>query len=155
MLDSKKIIVTFLAVLIVLWVFWFFGFQGGSPVTLEPKLYGEAAKSIVPKGSTSSVLEPVSFSGNADFPTYLTDSFGRTLYVTTRESCTGECLLRWPPYIASSLPRGDGSLGVFENKDAKALQYTWNGKPLYYFAEDKKVGDVNGHGFGGVWFVVQ
>ena len=29
-----------------------------------------------------------------------------------------------------------------------------NGRPIYTFAGDQKVGDVNGQGIGGVWYVI-
>jgi hypothetical protein len=37
------------------------------------------------------------------------------------------------------------------------IQVTYNGHPLYYFAEDTKAGQTNGQGvnaFGAKWFVV-
>jgi predicted lipoprotein with Yx(FWY)xxD motif len=34
------------------------------------------------------------------------------------------------------------------------LQVTYNGMPLYYWAQDQKPGDTTGQNVGGVWFVV-
>ena len=37
------------------------------------------------------------------------------------------------------------------------MQATYNGWPLYYFAEDFVAGDINGHDFeefGGEWYLV-
>ena len=47
-------------------------------------------------------------------------------------------------------------VGTTKRKDGK-LQVTYGGHPLYFFAQDKKAGDVNGQGFvhfGGTWWVV-
>jgi predicted lipoprotein with Yx(FWY)xxD motif len=34
------------------------------------------------------------------------------------------------------------------------MQWTYDKKPLYFFADDKKKGDMAGDGLGGVWHVV-
>jgi predicted lipoprotein with Yx(FWY)xxD motif len=39
-------------------------------------------------------------------------------------------------------------------RDDGGKQYAWKGKPLYYYAEDKKPGDTTGHEVGKSWFVV-
>ena len=38
--------------------------------------------------------------------------------------------------------------------DDGSEQATYNGWPLYYFAQDSAPGDVNGQGVGDVWYVV-
>ncbi len=50
---------------------------------------------------------------------------------------------------------GDGVTGTFATtkRTDGAMQVTYNGVPLYYYAADKKAGDVMGQGIGGVWFV--
>ena len=42
--------------------------------------------------------------------------------------------------------------GVISRDDGRE-QVTYNGLPLYYFANDKAPGDTKGQGVGGVWFV--
>jgi predicted lipoprotein with Yx(FWY)xxD motif len=90
---------------------------------------------------------------------------GRTLYLFTADKhgssvCYGQCAAYWPPLIATNSSVGSGLktslLGTTKRNDGK-LQVTYGGHPLYYFAEDKKPGDVNGQGFvhfGGGWWVV-
>jgi predicted lipoprotein with Yx(FWY)xxD motif len=89
---------------------------------------------------------------------------GRTLYLFTADKhgsvCYGQCAAYWPPLIATDASVGSGLksslLGTTKRKDGK-LQVTYGGHPLYYFAEDKKAGDVKGQGFvhfGGGWWVV-
>ena len=90
---------------------------------------------------------------------------GRTLYLFTadkgkKSACYGQCATYWPPLIAQTPTAGTGLktslLGTTKRKDGK-LQVTYGGHPLYFFADDKKAGDVNGQGFvhfGGTWWVV-
>jgi predicted lipoprotein with Yx(FWY)xxD motif len=97
--------------------------------------------------------------------TILVNAAGRTLYHLKPESahhiiCTGACAKLWPPLLvpsratrllASSGVRG--RLSIVRRPDGK-LQAALNGLPLYTFARDHRPGDVNGQGFGGVWFVL-
>jgi predicted lipoprotein with Yx(FWY)xxD motif len=90
---------------------------------------------------------------------------GHTLYLFTadkgRESkCYGRCAGYWPPLFAAKPTVGAGLkaslLGTTKRRDGK-LQVTYAGHPLYFFAQDKKAGQVNGQGFvhfGGSWWVV-
>jgi predicted lipoprotein with Yx(FWY)xxD motif len=90
---------------------------------------------------------------------------GRTLYLFTADKgaksvCYGKCAAYWPPLIAGTPTAGAGLtaslLGTTKRKDGK-LQVTYHGHPLYYFAPDKKAGDIKGQGFvhfGGSWWTV-
>jgi hypothetical protein len=33
------------------------------------------------------------------------------------------------------------------------VQVTYNGSPLYYYANDAAAGDVTGQGIGGIWYI--
>jgi predicted lipoprotein with Yx(FWY)xxD motif len=90
---------------------------------------------------------------------------GRTLYLFTadksgKSACYGKCASVWPPLIAASPTVGTGlsasRLGTTKRTDGK-LHVTYAGHPLYFFAKDKKAGEVRGEGivhFGGSWWVV-
>jgi predicted lipoprotein with Yx(FWY)xxD motif len=90
---------------------------------------------------------------------------GRTLYLFTadkgkKSTCYGQCASFWPPLFSAKPTVGAGlkasKLGTTKRRDGK-LQVTYAGHPLYFFAKDKKAGDVNGQGFvhfGGSWWVV-
>jgi predicted lipoprotein with Yx(FWY)xxD motif len=82
---------------------------------------------------------------------------GMTLYVfakDTRDSgtsaCTGDCLVKWPALTvaAGGTPTGGsgvaGKLATITRPDDGTLQVTYNGLPLYFFANDKAAGDLNG-----------
>ncbi|WP_454818524.1 hypothetical protein [Labrys neptuniae] len=43
----------------------------------------------------------------------------------------------------AAVKRADGS-----------LQWSYDGKPVYFYAPDKKKGDKTGDGIGGVWHVI-
>ena len=96
----------------------------------------------------------------------LVDSKGITLYDFPPDKgvssvCYGACAALWPPLIAKGKPlAGPGVraslLGTTKRKDGKR-EVTYNGHPLYYFAVDKKAGDIKGQGyvhFGGTWWTV-
>jgi predicted lipoprotein with Yx(FWY)xxD motif len=90
---------------------------------------------------------------------------GRTLYLFTadthkKSACYGQCAKYWPPLIGAKPTVGTGlkaSLAGTTKRKGGKLQVTYGGHPLYFFAQDKKAGDLNGQGFvhfGGTWWVV-
>jgi predicted lipoprotein with Yx(FWY)xxD motif len=97
---------------------------------------------------------------------FLVDGRGMTLYILRKDTpgsgstapvlwgCTSGCAANWLPYVAGSPllagPGVTGILGIFTRPDG-IQQITYNGWPLYYFAGDKKPGDVNGDGIGNLW----
>ncbi len=96
----------------------------------------------------------------------LVNSSGRTLYLfkkdTGRKStCYGQCAEFWPPLKAGGKPTaGSGAraskLGTTKRRDG-TRQVTYNGHPLYRFAQDTRRGDTNGEGikaFGARWYAV-
>jgi len=64
--------------------------------------------------------------------------------------CTGGCLTAWPPLTvaAGQTPTGGagvtGTLATITRADTGAIQVTYDGKPLYFFANDAAPGDTNG-----------
>ena len=98
---------------------------------------------------------------NPKLGTFVTAANGMTLYTFDKDTqnksnCTGQCAVLWPPYLVtgsvpSTLPP---HIGTIKRTDG-STQYTWNGKPLYYYSGDKKAGDTNGDGYGGVWHVAK
>ena len=93
----------------------------------------------------------------------LVNSEGFAVYLFTKDSngvsaCSGGCADAWPPVVAEGEPTaGDGvdaaKLGTITREDG-AVQVTYNGHPLYTYAEDTAAGQTNGQGSGGVWFLV-
>lgn len=98
--------------------------------------------------------------------TYLTDGAGRTLYLWVADKsgpsmCYGGCAQAWPPLLTNGAPTaGKGvdasKLGTTNRKDG-TTQVTYNGNPLYYFAEDTAANQTKGqgnNGFGAKWWIV-
>ncbi|WP_026535871.1 COG4315 family predicted lipoprotein [Arthrobacter sp. H14] len=72
-------------------------------------------------------------------------------------TCTGDCLVAWPPVIVDSeTPKVDGvtgEVGTIETPDGE-LQATIDGLPVYYYVDDKQPGDITGQAVGDVWWLV-
>lgn len=92
---------------------------------------------------------------------YLTDGKGMTLYVFKKDSpgqsaCAGPCVTAWPIFSSEKVEAAEGvsasDFGTITRPDGKK-QTTYRGMPLYYFASDKKPGDLNGQGFKDLWTV--
>jgi predicted lipoprotein with Yx(FWY)xxD motif len=83
--------------------------------------------------------------------TVLADASGMTLYTADQEAdgtikCTGACLQIWKPVTGSvSAPSGvTGKIASTSRSDG-VTQLTYNGAPLYTFAEDSAAGDAKGN----------
>ena len=111
--------------------------------------------------------ETVIVGGNDELGRFLVGGMGMTLYIFTNDemgvsNCVDGCLANWPPLTVGSedeLVAGKGvdagMLGIIERADTGALQVTYDGMPLYYWAQDEAVGDAGGQGRGDVWYVVK
>jgi predicted lipoprotein with Yx(FWY)xxD motif len=91
----------------------------------------------------------------------LTDPSGLTLYVfdndaTTpgRSACTGPCLNMWTPLYAEPGAKAKGEYTLTAREDGKQ-QWTYKGKPLYRWYNDKKPGDQDGDGLRQAWHVAR
>lgn len=140
-----------------------------SPVATESPAATDAATEAPTTDATAGV--PVTGAATinvADVGTFgqaLVDGEGRSLYLFTNDtqnsgasSCTGDCLVNWPPLLTDGDPvAGTGvdqaMLGTISLPDG-TTQVTYNGWPLYYYIDDAAAGDANGQGVGGVWFLV-
>jgi predicted lipoprotein with Yx(FWY)xxD motif len=88
---------------------------------------------------------------------------GRTLYMyapdkKNKSNCYSGCASVWPPLISKAKARaGKGVkaklIGVAMRKNGQH-QVTYKGHPLYTFTSDSKAGEVNGEGYGGIWYVL-
>jgi predicted lipoprotein with Yx(FWY)xxD motif len=94
---------------------------------------------------------------------FIADGDGRSLYLFTKDSpntsnCYDKCEQSWPPLVSEGQPtlRDGISTALISTTVRKngAVQLTYNGWPLYYFAADQAAGDANGQAVGKVWWVV-
>ena len=111
-------------------------------------------------GASNATVKTASVSGK----TVLVSSEGMTLYHLTAEGggkfiCTSSsCVVIWRPLTVSAgaTPTGTvGSIGVVKRPDG-TTQVTYNGMPLYTFAQDKAPGEANGQGIKdvGTWTTI-
>jgi predicted lipoprotein with Yx(FWY)xxD motif len=98
---------------------------------------------------------------STDLGDILTDSEGRTLYLFNPDAqgdstCYDDCADAWPAFVEEgSAGEGvDASLLGTTTRTDGAVQVTYNGWPLYYFAGDVAPGDTNGQALNDVWWVV-
>lgn len=79
---------------------------------------------------------------------------------STTPKCYGNCAEAWPPVLTSGVPRAAGEvdgnlLGTTKRTDG-STQVTYNGHPLYYYANEGP-GEVECHNIrthGGLWWVI-
>jgi predicted lipoprotein with Yx(FWY)xxD motif len=86
----------------------------------------------------------------------LEDAKGMTLYTwdndkeANKSSCNGMCLMNWPALKAEASDKDMGDWKVITRDDG-SKQWSYKGKPLYYFSMDAAAGDKKGEGRGMVW----
>ena len=105
----------------------------------------------------------VDVSQNEALGKFLVDADGMTLYLFTMDTkdasnCYDDCAAAWPPLLTTDpVVAGNGVdaslLGTAERKDG-ATQVTYDGHPLYTWAQDEAPGDATGQAVGDVWYVV-
>jgi predicted lipoprotein with Yx(FWY)xxD motif len=123
---------------------------------------GTEAPGTTTGGTAPAAGDATVMTADSELGTILVDGEGRTLYVFTPDAqgpstCEADCLAAWPA-LAGPAAAGEGAdaalLGTATRADDGTEQVTYNGWPLYYFAQDAAAGDVNGQGVGDVWFVL-
>jgi predicted lipoprotein with Yx(FWY)xxD motif len=89
----------------------------------------------------------------------LTGAGGMTLYIEDtdvggKSVCNGPCAVNWPPLAAPADAKPVGLYTIITRDDG-SLQWAYNGKPLYYWKNDKQPGDTTGDGVAGRWHVAK
>ena len=69
-----------------------------------------------------------------------------------RSACTGKCADAWPPLMAPASATGQGEWTIAARPDG-TRQWSFLGKPVYAFAQDKFAGATLGDGVQDVWHV--
>ncbi|MEM7722953.1 MAG: hypothetical protein AAF376_11310 [Pseudomonadota bacterium] len=92
-------------------------------------------------------------------PVLVSQASGMTLYTFDQDTrnqsnCYDGCAASWPPFLAGDSATAEGGLGIIERNDG-TRQWALNGRPLYFWQGDARIGDVTGQGVGGVWFAAQ
>lgn len=84
---------------------------------------------------------------------------GMTLYVFDKDkgdqsACYEDCATKWPPYVGTVDQKMPDDWKLAARTDG-TMQWTYDGKPVYFFAGDTAKGDATGDGLGGVWHVIK
>jgi predicted lipoprotein with Yx(FWY)xxD motif len=139
-----------------------------SILTLAAVAFAAAALSSSASGAGSAAQARSTLTvRNSAYGRILFDGRGRALYAFTRDRgkqsrCYGACAAAWPVYYANQPLRA--SAGVRQSligttrRSGGRLQVTYAGRPLYYYVNDRRPGQVtcqNVNEFGGLWLVVR
>jgi predicted lipoprotein with Yx(FWY)xxD motif len=93
--------------------------------------------------------------GDTSLGKVLTDAKGMTLYTFDKDeggksACYDACAQNWPPLLAADGAAPEDDFALTDRTDG-TKQWTYYGKPLYLWVQDKAPGDVTGDGFKTVW----
>jgi predicted lipoprotein with Yx(FWY)xxD motif len=123
------------------------------------------AKSIDAPASTGdgpTQAADISLSTAGGLGAHLVDSTGKTLYFFVNDIADSNASTysgaAWPVFDVQSPTVGAGlSASDFSRFDrgSNVYQTTWNGRPLYYYANDTTADPTAGEGIGGRWFVAR
>jgi predicted lipoprotein with Yx(FWY)xxD motif len=128
---------------------------------------GPAAPGAVPDQPNQTGAD-LGVANSADNGKYLVDATGKTLYVLQSDSkgasgCSDACSTKWPPLLApQGTPKAlDASIRpdaiVNIQRTDGGVQVTYQGHPLYHFAQDMTAGQINGQGVKdqfGEWYLL-
>jgi predicted lipoprotein with Yx(FWY)xxD motif len=133
-----------------------------APTTAPTTVPASAPAASAPAESAAAGYTTLTLATDATLGAHVTGRDGMSLYVftpdtATTSACVDQCATSWPPVIVED--EGDaqagagvtGALGTITRTDG-AKQLTLGGHPLYYFANDKAAGDLNGQGLNDKWY---
>jgi predicted lipoprotein with Yx(FWY)xxD motif len=81
-------------------------------------------------------------------------TFDRDTTNPTVSNCNDACAVRWPPFRPATGESARGDWTVFKRADGSS-QWAYKGRPVYFFADDTKTGEMKGEGVNGVWHVLK
>lgn len=132
--------------------------DGGLNGSLDQGSFATTTESSTP-GTSGAVLQVATSTSGS----FLTAANGMTLYTTANDTagtstCASACAATWPPYTvttADALRSNASATGIVSTitRTDGTLQVTYDGMPLYFYANDTAAGQARGRGLGGVWSV--
>ena len=81
-------------------------------------------------------------------------TFDRDPAGSGKSVCNGPCAVNWPPLKAEGAAAASGDWSVITRDDG-SRQWSYKGKPLYFWIKDQKPGDRTGDGFNNVWHLAR
>lgn len=164
-MKTSTIVWVVIVIVIVAGGWYWFSTMGQQAVVIPSNSAGLNGSADQTNTGQPAVAAVVTVATDATLGQHLVAANGMTLYMYTKDTsdvsnCSGACATNWPPYApvtGEPLVPGDGvtgQLATITRADGTS-QVTYNGKPLYFWKSDAKVGDTTGQNVGGVWFVVK
>lgn len=131
----------------------------GGGATTAPATPGPATMA---PGSPAAGGLTLALANDATLGSFVTGANGMSLYIFTPDSgttstCVDKCAASWPPLTVANAADAQagtgvtGEIGTITRADG-TLQVTLGGHPLYYFANDKAAGELNGQGLNDKWY---
>jgi predicted lipoprotein with Yx(FWY)xxD motif len=126
-----------------------------APASVAPDSAAPAASAAASSGASSGATveaKPVGSLGTV----LVAGTNGMTVYTFSQDvkdsgksACTGSCITTWPAVTVASGATPSAGSGVSGKlatiaRDDGTMQVTYNGLPLYFFANDHAPGDSNG-----------
>lgn len=93
-------------------------------------------------------------SGQSARPSFTLYKFDRDVADSGKSVCNNACATTWPPLLATATDKASGVYTIITRDDGK-LQWAANGKPLYFYTPDQKIGDQLGDNVGTIWHVAK
>lgn len=137
--------------------------------TLVPTIAPTVAPTTAAASATTTAVKPtpkavtLQLISDAKLGKFLADGDGKTLYLYTKDApnvsnCYDKCEQAWPvvaPLGQPTLKDGVNAalIGTTQRKDG-TNQLTYNGWPIYYYAQDTAAEPTKGQAVGKVWWVV-
>jgi predicted lipoprotein with Yx(FWY)xxD motif len=124
---------------------------------------GPAATPVVTPAPPSAAASQAASGATVSLATgHFVGPSGMSLYIFDKDvagtsNCSGDCAGNWPALTVASADAITVGTGLTASDfgtvtgSGGSLQVAFKEIPLYYYAGDKAVGDVNGDGVGGVW----
>lgn len=120
------------------------------------------AAAAAKEGKKKGAADTITLKAKKGAGSYLADAKGMSLYYFKKDApgksaCAGDCIAKWPVFYAEKIVVSkklkEKDFGMITRGDG-AMQTTYQGWPLYYFAKDVAAGDMNGEGVNNVWYVI-
>lgn len=126
----------------------------------------ESSQKVTDSNPSAAATGTIITTGGSEFGTMLFNDKNQAIYIweleeSSKAECYGDCAEAWPPVLTDGAPQAGGEvkgnlLGTTKRSDG-STQVTYNGHPLYYYANEGP-GEVKCHNIvthGGLWWVIQ
>ena len=130
--------------------------QGGIAAAMSAADSPEAHAADTVKAGAGTVDASVATSVTAEAQAHILDltaigtPFDRDAAGSGKSVCNGQCAALWPPLMASATDQAAAPWGVVTRDDG-SKQWSYKGKPLYFYQADQKAGDRTGDGVNNIW----